>query len=55
MLIENTNSTAKRQRGVSIAIKVDEGIEIEEITPVSARIIVANVLLYGCSLQVICC
>ena len=46
---------AKRQHGVGIAIKVDEGIEIEKITPVSARIIVANLLLYGCSLRDICC
>ena len=41
---------AKRQHGVGISIKVDNGIEIEEIITVSARIIVANVLLYGCSL-----
>ena len=34
---------------------VDKGIEIEEIILMSARIIVANVLLYGCSLRVICC
>ena len=43
---------AKRQHGVG---KVDKGIKIEEIIPVSARIIVANVLLYGCSQRVICC
>ena len=47
--------TAKRQNGVGIAVEVDEGIEIEEIPMVSARIVVANVLLYGCSLRVICC
>ena len=46
---------AKRQHGVGIAIKVDEGIETEEITLVGSRIIVANVLLYGCSLRVIFC
>ena len=40
---------------VCIAIKADKGIEIEKIVQVSARIIVANVLLYGCSLRVICC
>ena len=38
---------AKRQHEVSIAIKVEIGIDIEEIIPVSARIILANVLLYG--------
>ena len=46
---------AKRQHEVSIAIKVEIGIDIEEIIPVSARIILANVLLYGWSLRVICC
>ena len=45
----------KRQHGVGIAIKVDKDFEIDEIISVSARIIVANVLLYGCSLLVICC
>ena len=50
-----SGNAAKRQLGVGIAIKVDKGIEIEEIIPVSARIIVAHVLLYGCSLRVICC
>ena len=43
------------QHEVSIAIKVEIGIDIEEIIPVSARIILANVLLYGWSLRVICC
>ena len=46
---------AKIQHGVGITIKVDKGIEIEEIISVSARIIVANVSLYRCSLRVICC
>ena len=59
MLSKNTNSwsghATKRQHEVGIAIKVDKGIEIEEIILVSARVIVANVLLYGCSLRVICC
>ena len=45
---------AKKQHGKSITVKVDKGIEIEEVIPVNARYIVANVLLYGCSLQVIC-
>lgn len=35
----------QRQHRVGIAIKVDKGIEIEEIIPKSAWIIVANVLL----------
>ena len=45
----------KRQHGVGIAIKVEKGIDIEEVTPVSPRIITANLLLHGCSLRVICC
>ena len=50
-----SSHAAKTQHGVGIAIKIDEGIETEEITPVSARTIVDNVLLYWCSLRVICC
>ena len=46
---------AERQHGVCIAIKVGKDIQTDEIMPVSARIIVVNVLLYGCSLRVICC
>ena len=46
---------AKRQHGVSVAIKVDKSIEIDEIIPVSARVIIANLLLYESSLRVICC
>ena len=42
----------KKQHGVGITIKVRYW---EEIIPVSARIIVANALLYGCSLRFICC
>ena len=34
----------KNHHGVGILIKVDKGIEIEEIIPVSARIIVANAI-----------
>ena len=45
----------KRYHGVGIAIKVNKDIEIEEVIPVSARIIVANIILHGCSLKVICC
>ena len=53
----NSTGPALQLKGntVGITIKVDKCIEIEEIKPVSARIIVANVLLSGCSLQVICC
>jgi len=32
------------------AIKVSKNIEIEEVIPVDAGIIVANILLHGCSL-----
>ena len=45
---------AKRKYGVEIVIKIDKGIEIEEIIPVSARIIVTDVLLHGCPLRVTC-
>ena len=47
--------SSKRHHGVVIAIKVESGIEIQEIIPVSARIIVADLLLYGCSIRIICC
>ena len=47
--------STKRHHGVGIAIKVEKGIEIEEVTPVSPRIIVAHLLLYRCSLRIICC
>ena len=50
-----SSHAAKRQHGVRIAIKIDKDIEIEEIIPVNARIIVANVVLYECSLRVFCC
>ena len=45
----------KRQHGVGIAIKIENGIEIEEIIPVNPRIITANVIIRGCSLRIICC
>ena len=47
--------TTKRYHGVGIAIKVDKYIEVEEIIPVNARTIIANLSVYGCSLKVICC
>ena len=47
--------STKRQHGVGIAIKVEKGIVIEEVIPVSARIIVANISLHECSLRIICC
>ena len=52
VVITNKQNNVER---VCIAIKADKGIEIEKIVQVSARIIVANVLLYGCFLRVICC
>ena len=47
--------TVKRQHGVGIAIRVDKGIDVVEVTPVSARIIVLDVVIYGCSLRIINC
>jgi len=40
----------KRQHGVGFAIKVHHDIEIIEITPVSSRSIIADVIVRGCSL-----
>ena len=37
--------STKRQHGIAIAIKVENGVEIEEVLPVSPRIIVANVTI----------
>ena len=45
----------KRQHGVGIAILIDDAIDIIEVTPVSARLIVLDVVVYGCSLKVINC
>ena len=50
-----SGDAAKKQDGVDIAIEVDKAIGIEEIITVSVRIIVANVLSYGCNVRVICC
>ena len=40
---------------MGIAIKAEKGIVIEEIRNVSARIIVADVIVHGCSLRIINC
>ena len=45
----------KRIHGVGIAIKAEKGIVIEEIRNVSARIIVADVIVHGCSVRIINC
>ena len=41
-----SHHVAKRQHGVGIAIKVDKGIEIQEIILVSARIVVSNAVIW---------
>ena len=48
-------NAVKRQHGVGIAVKVVGGIDIVEVTPVNARIIVLDVTVYGCALRVINC
>ena len=45
----------KRFHGVGIAIKADKNIVIEEIRNINARIIVADIIVYGCSLRIINC
>ena len=45
----------KRIHGVGIAIKVDKNIVVEEVKYVSARLIIADVTIYGCSLRIINC
>ena len=47
--------SVKRQHGVGIVIQVDKGIDVIEVIPVSARIIVLDVIVYGCSLRIINC
>jgi len=47
--------TNKRTHGVGIVIKVDSSIEIVEIIPVDARIIVVDAIVRGCSLKIINC
>ena len=50
-----SGNTVKRQHGVGIAVKVENGIDIVEVTPVNARIIVLDIVVYGCALRVINC
>ena len=50
-----SGQTNKRQHGVGFIIKIDTNVEIIEITAVSARIIVADVIVRGCSLKIINC
>jgi len=50
-----SGNAVKRHHGVGIAIKIDTNIEIVEVTPVNGRIIVADVIVHGCSLRVINC
>ena len=45
----------KRQHGVGIAVKYSPRVEIIEVLPISARIIVLDVVVYGCELRVISC
>ena len=45
----------KRQHGVGIAVLIDDAIDITEVIPVSARIIVLDVVVNGCSIRVINC
>ena len=47
--------SSKRQHGVGIVIKVDNNIIIEEIKCINARIIVADINLYGCSIRIVNC
>ena len=47
--------SVKRQQGVGIAIKIENGIDIEDVVSINPRIIVANLSLHGCSLRIICC
>ena len=45
----------KRIHGVGITVKVDKDIIVEEIKNINARIIVADVNVYGCSVRIINC
>ena len=45
----------KRIHGVGFAIKTDKNIEINEIIPINARVIIADVTVYGCSLRIVNC
>ena len=50
-----SGNKVKRQHGVGVAILVDKGIDVIEVIPVSARIIVLDVVVYGCYLRIINC
>ena len=50
-----SGQVSKRQHGVGFVIKVDPSIEIIEITSISPRIIVAEVIVRGCSVKIINC
>ena len=50
-----SGKSVKRQHGVGIAIRVDKGIDVVEVIAVDARIIVLDVVVYGCSLRIINC
>ncbi|XP_066912210.1 uncharacterized protein [Clytia hemisphaerica] len=45
----------KRIHGVGIAIKVDRNIAIEDIKYINARLIVADINIYGCSTRIVNC
>ena len=47
--------SVKREHGVGIAVRVEKGIDVVEVIPVSARIIVLDVVVYGCALRIINC
>ena len=47
--------TLKRQHGVAIAVKIDPNVELIEVIQLNARVIVLDVVLYGCSMRVINC
>ncbi|XP_066924182.1 uncharacterized protein [Clytia hemisphaerica] len=47
--------SSKRQNGVGIVIKVDSYIIVEEIKCINARLIAADINLYGCSIRIVNC
>ena len=53
--VHRSGNVRKRIHGVGIVIKVDLNIEVNEVIFVNSRIIVADVIIYGCSLKVISC
>ena len=50
-----SGNAVKRQHGVGVAILVDNNIDIIEVIPVNARIIVLKVVVHGCLLKIINC